>query len=1115
MLKLKNIKKDYVLKGVPTVHALKGLTVSFRRSEFVAILGASGCGKTTLLNIIGGLDRYTSGDLIIEGKSTKAYKDRDWDTYRNHSIGFVFQTYNLIAHQTILGNVELALTISGIDKKERKERARKALETVGLKGMERKKPNQLSGGQMQRVAIARALVNDPEILLADEPTGALDSETSIQIMDLLDEVSQDRLVIMVTHNPDLAHQYATRIITMKDGLITGDDDPYNGETVIHEEKKPQEVKKEAPKVVEEKKPQTVGQYESVYVDGVKQKEGYVAGGIDKPLVVQYFSGNSVYDPSHKEEEQPKVEEVAEDELKRRERRKASGPKTTNKGNKAKTSMSFFTATGLSFANLLSKLKRTILITIAGSIGIIGVSSVLAVSNGVNNYVHKMQDDMLSRYPLEISEQAIDYSSLMNGLANMDNKEISQFDLRNEIGLDSMINYLIDKYKDFTSVKTNDINDDLIEFIENAPAKDVAAINKDYGLDMTNNIFSEWKREDTFDPKYVSLNGLTQMYISELRTVEGFAEYAMFVDLFTDFMVQIPGEKDYVLSQYDLIGENSRYPENENEIVLVVDENQTLTDLVYAQMGFYNEQEFLNIARKAIKYQEVKDDETLTTSEKEAKYKELDEKYTYPQKYTIDDIIGKKLKYFPHDSIWKYDNTSWVRPVASFVSTAPEFSGSLTWNEKTDTLEGTIIYSGTPINLVFTRDESTPLDKSAPLLGKWNTTLPGGSGTLTFVLDSSNNLTMYMGSFPIGMTTYNVSTKPIYEGYMYSGFAQDEWENGQDVKISGILKKKKNVQFGCLSRGVYYTKDLTVKMMNDAKDSKIITDPVHGIKSYIGSEAEDSGTYSAYVTYTYTSFIDGDAHPVYDVPGIAKALNTDFNSSLSSLFSIMGSTNLDVDKAYLRSLSGIATKLGTDGYYFDDVPQSISVYPKDFGSKDNITKYLDQWNAEGTYTLPSGKDLSKDDRHELTYTDTIEIIINVINTLITTITIALVAFTSLSLVVSCFMIAVITYISTMERVKEIGVIRSLGGRKKDVSRLFIAECLIIGLASGIFGIAITYLLSFIFNMAIMQFGVGNIAALPITTALIMIGVSVLLNVLSGLIPAMRASSQDPVVALRSE
>jgi putative ABC transport system permease protein len=329
--------------------------------------------------------------------------------------------------------VELALTISGIKKEERKQRAMEALKTVGLEGMEKKKPNQLSGGQMQRVAIARALVNNPEILLADEPTGALDSETSVQIMDLLKEVASDRLVIMVTHNPDLAYQYANRIVTMKDGLITGDNNPYEGEN----------------------------------------------------------------------KEQLKV---------------ALDKKTVNKGNKSKTSMSFFTATGLSFFNLLSKIKRTVLITIAGSIGIIGVSAVLAVRQGVTNYVDGMQDDMLSRYPLQIAETAVDYSSLMSGLATMDQKELSQFDLTTEVGLDSMIQYLMAKYNDFTKVKTNDINDDLISFIEGMPDKDkyISAIFKDYGLDLTNNIFTKWQRDESSEERYMSLNGLTQMYISELK-----------------------------------------------------------------------------------------------------------------------------------------------------------------------------------------------------------------------------------------------------------------------------------------------------------------------------------------------------------------------------------------------------------------------------------------------------------------------------------------------------------------------------------------------------------------------------------------------------------------------
>ena len=374
MLQLKNIVKDYVTGDLVT-HALKGLSVNFRRNEFVAILGPSGCGKTTLLNITGGLDRYTKGDLVIEGKSTKNYKDGDWDTYRNHSVGFVFQTYNLIYHQSILKNVELALTISGVSRDERKKRAEKALELVGLGGLGKKKPNQLSGGQMQRVAIARALVNNPEIVMADEPTGALDSETSVQIMDILKEVAKDRLVIMVTHNPELAERYATRIITMKDGVITSDSNPYNGETAAQRAK------------------------------------------------------------AHENKE------------------------VVTKGKKKKSSMSFVTATGLSFSNLVSKIKRTILVTIAGSIGIVGVSAVLAVSQGVRDYIGGMQDDMLSSYPVTVAEESVDYTSLLSGLSASETRDAFKFDPKDpKVGVDSMVEYLTKTYSNITNVKTNYINE---------------------------------------------------------------------------------------------------------------------------------------------------------------------------------------------------------------------------------------------------------------------------------------------------------------------------------------------------------------------------------------------------------------------------------------------------------------------------------------------------------------------------------------------------------------------------------------------------------------------------------------------------------------------------------
>ena len=1047
MLKLVQITKDYVTKGVPTVHALKGLTINFRRNEFVAILGPSGCGKTTLLNIIGGLDRYTSGNLIIEGRSTKDYKDRDWDTYRNHSIGFVFQTYNLIPHQTILSNVELALTISGIKKEERHQRAMKALATVGLEGMEKKKPTQLSGGQMQRVAIARALVNDPEILLADEPTGALDSQTSLQIMDLLKEVAKDRLVVMVTHNPELANSYANRIVTMKDGLITGDNNPYEGEN----------------------------------------------------------------------EEELKVAQEA---------------KKVNKGSKTKTSMSFFTATGLSFANLVSKLKRTILVTIAGSIGIIGVSSVLAVSTGVNRYVSNMQDDMMSRYPLQISEQAVDYTSLMAGLSSMNDKELSQFDLKTEVGMDSMISYLMDKYTDFTDVKTNDINEDLINFIEEWPDKDkyIAAISRDYGLDLTNNIFSNWKRDDNAPAKYMSFNGLTQMYISELKTVDGFSEYTMFVDLFTDFMQQLPGEKDYILSQYDIVA--GEYPEGPNEIVLVTDENQTLTDFLYAQMGFYEEEDFLNIAKKAVEEQKENPDP-----------RKIEEYSTYKSAYTFDEILNKELLYCEHDNMWEYkemendvcrlqekmynifDENNLTTPII--------LDSEFSYNPYTNSLEGTLTMTMNDQSftidssfLTIVRDTSIPGDENNPFVGEWfiSANFMGFAIDFKFVMNADNtddvkaknpDTNEYVSVLmPDSPRSYTKTKETTHAGYMYE--ATPDVTKCEKVKISAILKKKPDIQFGCLDRGVYYTKEMTAKYIADSLFSEIVKNPTHGIKAHINNPKKNKETYSAYVTYTYTSFKDSE-NPVYDVPGIAKALNTDFGSALSSMISIMGTSNSDVNAAYLRSLCGSAAKLNADGmsYSFENVPKSISIYPKNFECKKSITKHLQEWNQDADLVLPNGKVTHKEDRHELTYTDTIEIIVNIINTLITTITIALIAFTSLSLVVSCFMIAVITYISTMERVKEIGIIRSLGGRKKDVSRLFIAECLIIGLSSGAFGVGITYVLALIFNLSIIQFGVGNMAILTIPTALIMIGISIVLNVLSGLIPALRASSQDPVVALRTE
>ncbi|MCR5564873.1 MAG: ABC transporter ATP-binding protein/permease, partial [Gammaproteobacteria bacterium] len=996
MLKLIDIKKNYEMKGQEPVRALRGVTVSFRRNEFVAVLGPSGCGKTTLLNIVGGLDRYTSGDLVIEGKSTKKYGDRDWDTYRNHSIGFVFQAYNLIGHQTILKNVELALTISGIAKKERKQRAMEALDRVGLKGLYNKKPNQLSGGQMQRVAIARSLVNNPEILLADEPTGALDSETSIQIMDLLKKVAADRLVIMVTHNPELAEKYATRIVSMKDGVILGDTNPYDGET-----------KEELEKALEAKKE-------------VVQTKG-----------------------------------------------------------KNKSAMSFFTATGLSFSNLLSKLKRTILITIAGSIGIIGVSAVLAVRQGVVNYVDGMQDDMLSSYPVSISENPVDYSSLISGLSNWDKKQIAELDLTDKIAVDSMIDYLMDKYKDVTRVKTNEINEDLLKFIKTIPEEYLASINYDYGVDLTNNIFCEWKKTKDAEVNQLSLNGLTQRYIKELTTVKGFGEYARFVDLFTDFMKQIPGSEEYILGQYDLLGKDSRFPTEANEMMVVVDSDKTLTDICLGQLGFFTEEDFLNLAKYAI---ESHIDTEGMSEEELAEHNRKLEEYDYARTFTYEEILGKKFTYIPHDSMYTWtekrvDNVSFEFEDLTFLGQTLDLNFDLDFDSEYKNLEGTISLgtAGGEFPATFTLSSETPQSPDSHTKGKWEGVIMEGTSyempfTFTLTSEIEHKVSTELPLIGTLNSNFSFSIKNL-DGYRYPAKATSEMLNaGMEMKIVGILQAKPTTQFGCLSRGVYFTPKLTEKYMQDAANSQIVTNIDHGMKPFINSDQVGAKTYKAYTTFDYDSYknYESEFAPGTIIPksGEAMCLNMNLSGSLSSM--IMGTSYEEANKSYLRSVSGIAAKLVTKEfgnvtyteYEFDSVPKEISLYPKDFSKKDAILRHLDKWNQEGDIG-----GLSLEEREELTYTDTIGMIISVIDTLINAISIALIAFTSLSLVVSCFMIAVITYISTMERVKEIGVIRSLGGRKKDVSRLFIAETLIIGTASGVFGILVTEGLVAILNVII--------------------------------------------------
>ncbi len=1084
MLELRNIVKDYV-NGNNVTHALKGVSVTFRKNEFVSILGASGCGKTTLLNIIGGLDRYTKGDLLILGKSTKDFKDRDWDTYRNHSIGFVFQTYNLISHQNILKNVELALTISGVSKEERRARAYSALKRVGLEGMEKKKPNQLSGGQCQRVAIARALINNPEILLADEPTGALDSETSIQIMDLLKEVASDRLVIMVTHNPELANKYSTRIINMHDGLLIKDSNPF--------------------------------EYDSRKEVTAERKE---------------------------------VEQTA-----------------PSKGKKKKTSMSIFTSIGLSTSNLLSKMKRTVLVTIAGSIGIIGVSAVLAVSRGVKDYIKDLQNDMLSSYPLSIAEESVDYTSLITGLNQTDAKEKFKFDPNDpKVGVDSMISYLMSAYSDLTNVKTNTIDEKMMDFISKMPKDQVGALSYRYGIDPTNNIFGKWKDQPFETENYLSFNGLTQRYIAELKTVQGFSSYATFVDLFTSFMNELPENNDYVLNQYDIL--EGEYSTDEDGLMLVVDEDTTLTDVLLAQMGIFDHDSFLNVAECAIKTQEAKKDpdyEKKSTEEKDKILNDIKEKYPYPRDFSYRDLLDRNFYYFPQDTIYSKDDHVADDKITistnfsimdgsnldSFVTLSFQsyagynllfgtgvFKDGLNYTTKSVACIN-VEYDGDEV-IVKSADPTYVVNSKDDLKGTWiafdPTDLIGMDTadsdslkdkmlfTLAINSDVSNGYYIKKDAmFPTPVSlTWEETPDPV-AGYSYEAIASDAWitnpssVNGIQMNIKGILRLKESKRFGSLSRGLYYSKAFGQKYINDSKEAIVTSALKEHMKSKVTNETEFN---QAYVKFPY--YDHNLKTKRYD--GYAATLNSDMSASFSDLFSgLTGVNYMEKNSQHLRSLCGYKAQVVNDengdfkDVEFKHLPREIVIYPKSFEGKDQITNYLDTWNSDAVLELDDGtgaRDYTKAQRDDLAYTDTISLIIAVIDTFIDAITIALVVFTSLSLVVSCFMIAVITYISVVERIKEIGVIRSVGGRKRDVAGLFIMETLLTGLFSGVFGITITYILQVIINIWLKgAYGIA-IMNLTIPTALLMIGISIGLSVLSGLIPSQSAAHKDPVVALRS-
>lgn len=861
MLQLKDIKKDYETAG-SVVRALKGISLEFRSNEFVSILGASGCGKTTLLNIIGGLDHYTSGDLVIRSVSTRAYTSRDWDVYRNHRIGFVFQSYNLIPHQTVLGNVELALTIAGCSKAERRRRATEALKRVGLGDHLNKRPNQLSGGQMQRVAIARALVNNPEILLADEPTGALDSTTSIQIMDLIREIAGERLVIMVTHNPELAERYSSRIVRLQDGLVISDSNPYD--SVAERRELEAELKKK---------------------------------GITEEQVKDW---------------------------KRRKLEKESG--------KEKAAMSMGTSLGLSARNLHAKKGRTVITSIAGSIGIIGVSLVLALSGGFNGYIADTEKDMLSAYPIQINEMAFDYTSIMNAMSSSSEKvDISKLD--DKIYVNSFLSKLAQG-----AMSTNAITQEYIDYLDELDETAYYDLQYLYGGDVSNNIYSNFQFTTEagrpFDME-MSLNTILDLYKTKLMSDEAASEYASLASMFSTVQgvtYELPECRDYILSQYDVMA--GKYPESADELVLVLNNDGSMTDIVLAQLGLITTDEFLDLFQT--------------------------EKGTEPMTIDFERLMGHTYSYYPNDKIYAF-----------------------------------------------------------------NQTLNGGEG-----------------------------------GWIYTGFSGEDFPNGlkksdaETLKVACILRAKEGTTYGSLSGGLYYTKAFSEKYYSESFVSEIVT-----------AQANEPLTNVWYYDL-YRLASDGS---------VANALRS--------------------REMTLRKLGG-----GT-------LPNQIKIYVQDFAKKDVVTDYLDNWNNV----------IQKDNEAlQIKYTDTVAIMMTLVRSMLDAVTYVLVAFTAISLVVSSVMIGVITYVSVVERTKEIGVLRSLGARKKDIRHLFNAETFLIGLFAGAIGVGVTYLLSIPINLLLGHLtGISTLAALPIYQAIIMICISIVLTLISGLIPAQSAAKKDPVIALRTE
>ena len=931
MLTLKGITKEYSA-GDMKVEALRGVDLEFGKSEFTAILGPSGCGKTTLLNIIGGLDRYDEGDLLINGRSTKEFREKDWNTYRNHSIGFVFQTYNLIPHQTVLANVELALTLAGVSREERKRRATEALAKVGLSDQLKKKPNQMSGGQMQRVAIARALVNNPDILLADEPTGALDSETSIQVMEILREIAREKLVIMVTHNPELAEPYATRTIRLLDGKVISD----TGNDTAQEQARPRRAKETA------------------------------------------------------EQESAEVQR--------------------------KPSMSFLTALGLSLNNLLTKKGRTILTAFAGSIGIIGIALILSLSNGVNNYIDKVQRDVLASYPITIDSETMDMTESLRSLMSASREEKEQEQQEGEVKSDSRMTNTLNSW--MSGIKTNDLHafKKWLDSHEDSWQKLVTDIQYEYATPLIVYRLDLEEPLQVNPSKTLESTGLLDMLggsSSKVGIQQTMIDSAM---RSTNAFGVLPDNEDMFRSQYEVLA--GRMPEADDEIVVILNSKSELGDMTQYTLG-------------------LKDQKLLS------------EQFT---------------------QLWMGGG--------SIATTGTAYTYDMLMNMKFRLMYNTSYY---------VKDEGSAIWK-----------------------DKRND-----------------------KAYMAAALADDT--KSMELKVVGIVKTIENTMAASMytGGGIGYRRGLTRFLLNTVVESAVVKDQISkrpdpaaeteegrkGINIFSGApfspEAKDVRDLITEIRNTDDGRSEkekiADFVALMEEQGILprKMLPEwiygalDFNLIESAIergsVMIKGTSYEDNMKTL-----GVYIDEASEGDRPEDYPSTINIYARNFDAKKEISRLIREYNAS------VGK------AQQITYTDYVGLLMDSVTTIVAYTKDVLIAFVAISLVVSSIMIGIITYISVLERTKEIGILRAIGASRRDISRVFNAETLIIGFSAGAIGIGVTLLLVLIMNLYLNHLtGIANLASLPTGAAFALVGISMLLTLIAGIIPSRIAAQKDPVVALRTE